>query len=177
MATRMSQSAPWNFLLAEASADSTASNTTSRSTLFSREMASTSISISRFMSTHLLRWRRRHRARLAAAAPLEIEHRHQARLAHLVEREVERLPFGLAVQCQPPALRPGAEAAAVVPATVERLLQAHRDQLSGKALVVGGAAQRPVEPGRRHLEPGVVDLLDLQRVLQLPRHALAVVDR
>src|SRR5574337_834817 len=161
MATRMSQSAPWNFLLAEASADSTASNTTSRSTLFSREMASTSISISRFMSTHLLRWRRRHRARLA----------------HLVEREVERLPFGLAVQCQPPALRPGAEAAAVVPAAVERLLQAHRDQLSGKALVVGGAAQRPVEPGRRHLEPGVVDLLDLQRVLQLPRHALAVVDR
>jgi hypothetical protein len=45
----MSTSPPCSFLVAEANAASTAPNTTSRSTVFSREMASTNISISRFI--------------------------------------------------------------------------------------------------------------------------------
>ena len=59
----MSTSPPCSFLVAEASAASTASKTTSSSTLFSREMASTSISISRFIVSDL----RLHRAAAAAA--------------------------------------------------------------------------------------------------------------
>src|SRR2546427_201365 len=46
----MSTSPPCSFLVAWANAASTAPKTTSRSTLFSREIASTSISISRFIA-------------------------------------------------------------------------------------------------------------------------------
>jgi hypothetical protein len=46
----MSTSPEYSFLVACARADSTAPNTTSRSTFFSREMASTNINISRFIS-------------------------------------------------------------------------------------------------------------------------------
>ena len=51
--TRMSTSPPCSFLVAWASAASTARKTTSRSTFFSREIASTSINISRFIGFDL----------------------------------------------------------------------------------------------------------------------------
>jgi hypothetical protein len=40
-----------------------------------------------------------------------------------------------------------------------------------------GRLERTVQPRRGHLEPGVVDVLDLQHVLQLAGHRLAVLDR
>ena len=52
METRISTSPEYSFLVAWASADSTAPNTRSRSTFFSREMASTNMSISRFMISY-----------------------------------------------------------------------------------------------------------------------------
>ena len=61
-------------------------------------------------------------------------------------------------------------------AALERLLQRQADLLAGEALVVGLGAQRPVQTGRRHLQPRVRHGVDLQRVLQLPRDLLAVVD-
>ena len=57
MATRISTSPGYCFLVACASACSTALNTTSRSTFFSRAMASTSMSISRFiLSNSIHKW-------------------------------------------------------------------------------------------------------------------------
>src|SRR3954468_14320460 len=77
---------PWySFLVACARADSTAPNTTSRSTFFSREMASTSINNSRFMSLLSLR---------TGPAALEIHYRRQPRFLELVQRESQRLQRG-----------------------------------------------------------------------------------
>src|SRR3954468_10846730 len=74
---------PWySFLVAWASADSTAPNTTSRSTFFSREIASTSINNSRFMSELSC---------LPGLPALEIHHRRETRLLQFVEREAQRL--------------------------------------------------------------------------------------
>src|SRR3954468_20263840 len=74
---------PWySFLVACASAASTAPKTTSRSTFFSREMASTSINSSRFITLLL---------NPGALAPLEINDRRQAGFLQLVQREAEHL--------------------------------------------------------------------------------------
>src|SRR5947209_9622285 len=85
----MSTSPPCSFFDADASADSTAPNTTSRSTFFSREMASTSINSSRFMSLLSLR---------SGLPALEIDYRRQPRFLELVQRKSQclqrgRLPF------------------------------------------------------------------------------------
>src|SRR5205814_10060756 len=85
----MSTSPSYSFLVACAIADSTAPNTTSRSTFFSREIASTSINNSRFIS------------RLSyclGPAPLEIHYRCQPSVSQLVQRKTQclqrgRLPF------------------------------------------------------------------------------------
>src|SRR3954463_10275790 len=82
MATRMSTSPWYSFLVACASADSTAPNTTSRSTFFSREIASTSINNSRFMSRLSC---------LPGPAALEIHHRRETRLLQFIQREPQHL--------------------------------------------------------------------------------------
>ena len=170
--TRMSTSPPCSFFDAEASAASTAPNTTSRSTLFSREMASTSINSSRFIGSDLRPPLRRPRGTSPAGAhrrrrepaPLEIDHRHEPGLAHFVQREIERLLApcrrSTARARQPPAVASrGCSTPLVVLAALERQLQRQLDLLAGKAREVGGLLQRPVEPRRRHLEPLVGDSL------------------
>jgi hypothetical protein len=127
-------------------------------------------------------------------APLEIDHRDEPRLAHLVEGEVERLRCISGARVGPgdglgPRLRAAAtgvgrgaalcrhddapgiairleRSAPALPA-LERLLQRQLDLGAGEAREVAGAAQRPVESGRRDLEPLVGDALDLEDVLQL----------
>src|SRR5690606_36638581 len=82
---------PWySFLVACASADSTAPKTTSRSTFFSREIASTNINISRFMPLGSLLSLRLYAAG-PGLAPLEIHDRGGPRVAQLVQLEAERM--------------------------------------------------------------------------------------
>src|SRR3954453_193330 len=78
----MSTSPSYSFLVACARADSTAPNTTSRSTFFSREMASTSINSSRFMSLLSLR---------TGLTALEIDNRRQPSFLELLQRKSQRL--------------------------------------------------------------------------------------
>src|SRR6218665_2174230 len=95
----MSTSPAYSFLVAWASAASTAPNTTSRSTFFSREIASTNISISRFMSRfscslHSLRGTSRTPPSffsLRGIAALEIHHRRQPGVAQLIQREAQHM--------------------------------------------------------------------------------------
>ena len=118
----MSTSPPCSFFDAEASAASTAWKTISRSTLFSREIASTSINSSRFIGFDLRQPLRSARAPLVRGAlrggepaPLEIDHRDEARLAHLVEGKVQHLLFAGGFG------RRGAVPAAAARACAERL--------------------------------------------------------
>ena len=76
----------------------------------------------------------------------------------------------------PPAGLGRHQLAAEALAPLERHLQRHLDLLAQEAPEIGGVVQRPVEPGRGHLEPLVGQALDLEHVLQLARDALAVVD-
>src|SRR6478672_6028216 len=182
----MSTSPSYSFLVAWASADSTAPNTTSRSTFFSREIASTSINNSRFMSRVSC---------LPGLPALEIHHRREARLLQFVEREAQhlqrrRLPLaahalpGLGLGLVAPHHLPAALFGAAQLATkllavgghlagtrgAHRRLERDVHQLAGETLEVLLVAQRPVDARRGHLEPLVVDALDFQRVLQLARH-------
>jgi hypothetical protein len=50
------------------------------------------------------------------------------------------------------------------------------DDLADEPLEILLVAQRAVDARRRHFQPLVVDLLDFQRVLQLARDPLAVLD-
>src|SRR5262245_36566060 len=135
----MSTSPPCSFLVAWANAASTAPNTTSRSTLLSREMASTSISISRFMACIAFRlssaWPAPSGGGRPCAAALEIQLRHQPRLAHLVQVEIQRLG-GIACfarQHQPPTRLARLQLAAPVLAALERRAQREVDLAAGKA--------------------------------------------
>src|SRR3954463_10424561 len=118
---------PWySFLVAWASADSTAPNTTSRSTFFSREIASTSINNSRFMSELSC---------LPGLPALEIHHRRESRLLQFVEREAQhlqrrRLPLSADAL---PGLRLGLVAPDDLPATL-----LGPAELASKLLAVGG---------------------------------------
>jgi hypothetical protein len=159
-------------LRGRASAASTAPNTTSRSTVFSREIASTSISISRFIDPDLrqpLTAPRPPRPRLSKPVALEVHHRHQPGLAHLVEREAEDL-VGLAiVELQAPTLF------TPPPSRPRKFLrpwkgfQRHGHFQPGEAHEVGFASERPVQSRRRDFQTFVVEVLDFQHVLQLPR--------
>src|SRR6185436_11907329 len=83
----MSTSPGYSFLVAWASAASTAPSTTSRSTLFSREMASTSINNSRFMP--LLSFNSI--AVNGTATPFEAHQRSQARITQFIQFETQCL--------------------------------------------------------------------------------------
>src|SRR6185369_4570744 len=172
----------YSFLAAWAMADSTAPNTTSRSTFFSREMASTSINSSRFMSLLL---------HPGAPAPLEIDNRRQTGILDLVQRETQdlhrcrllllraphpRLRGRLVAPGDLPArLRPGQRAAelAAIGGHLARGGRPHRrpqgdiDHLTREAFEILLTSQGTVDPRRGDLEALVVHLFDLERVLQL----------
>ena len=63
-------------------------------------------------------------------------------------------------------------------ATVKTLLSrlVSKDALATEAQVVSRLLQGAIQPRRRHLQPLVGATLDFQHVLQLARHALAVLD-
>src|SRR6185369_6208956 len=189
-ATRMSTSPSYSFFVACARAASTAPNTTSRSTFFSREMASTSINNSRFISSLSC---------CLGLSPLEVHNRCQPRFSQLVRRKTQRLqwrrdlfPARFLARLDGRFVAPDD-----LPAAVGRTLQraakflavgrnmairrrAHRrlerdvDHFTGKTLEILIRTQRPVDTRRRHFQPLVFDTFDLERELQLPRHFLAV---
>ena len=144
--TRMSTSPPCSFLVADASAASTASKTTSSSTLFSREMASTSISISRFIVSDL----RLHRAaaRAAGCAPGILRARplksstgtSRASRTSSSWKSSACSAFVAASAARRQPSPAATSAPRVVLAALERHLQGHVDLVPGKALVVGGRA-------------------------------------
>ena len=71
----------------------------------------------------------------------------------------------------------GAHHADEPPPPIARHAQPHLRPAAGEAAEVGRLPQHPVEPGRRNLEPAVLDALHLQHALQLPGEALAVRER
>jgi hypothetical protein len=92
----MSTSPPCSFFDADASAASTAPNTTSRSTLFSREMASPASTVRGSLfstSNHSIGAGSRPPVACEAAQspPLEIDHRHEPGFTHFVQQEIEGL--------------------------------------------------------------------------------------
>src|SRR5436190_3221740 len=152
------------FLVAEASAISSAPKTMSRGTFFSRARTSTSITNSRLPAT----------TGLLAATLYPSQFRHQSRPIDFVERKAHRLPF----QLQHYAARFRAAEHPYEPAPPGRIRPAHPHVrlLTGKPREVAALAQRPVEPRRRDLEPVVFDAFDLEDAAQLPAYRRAVID-
>src|SRR4051794_20812828 len=182
---------PWySFLVACASAASTAPKTTSRSTFFSREMASTSINNSRFIS--------RLSCNGPGLAPLEIYDRCQSsflQLAQLKTQYLHRCRLPLPADFLPrldrrlvaprdlPAtvgtFQPSPELLAVhghlaICRRTHRGLQRDVHHLAGKAFEILLVPQRTIGPWGRHLQPLVFRTFHFQDELQLARHLLAV---
>src|SRR5258706_13384229 len=152
------------FLVAEASAISSAPNTMSRGTFFSRARTSTSITNSRLPAT----------TGLLAATLNPSQFRHQPRPLDIVELQAHRLPFEL--HRDAPIF--GAAQHPHEPAPPGRIRRAHPHVglVTGKARKIAALAQWPVQTRGRHFEPVVLDTLDLQHPAQLPAYRRAVLD-
>src|SRR5215510_7588046 len=136
------------FLVAEASAISSAPNTMSRGTFFSRARTSTSMTSSRFP------------AATAFAATLTsqiclLQFWNQLCLVQVVQRQAD----DAALQLDAHASRLGAPQHADEPAPPGRVRRAHPHfgLLAGEARKVRFLAQRPVQARRGHLQPLVID--------------------
>src|SRR5512138_3774602 len=152
------------FLVAEASAISSAPNTMSRGTFFSRARTSTSITNSRLPATGLL-----------DATLIPSQFRHQARALDVIQRQPHaRLPFQFHADapCFGAAQHPHELAP---PGCVGR---SHPDLrlVSGEARKIARLAQRPVEARRRHFEPLVIHAFDLEYAGELAAHRRAILD-
>src|SRR5262249_98227 len=134
------------FLVADASAISSAPNTMSRGTFFSRARTSTSITNSRLPAATLL----------AATQPSQF--RHQPRPLNIVERETHRLPFHLhrPVRADTPCLpfqlhrhvrfvRAAEHPNKPAPPGCIRRAHPHLRLVAGKPCEVAALAQRPVQ--------------------------------
>src|SRR5215831_9556875 len=144
------------FLVADASAASSAEKTMSFGTFFSRASASTSSSTSLPFMT---------------LSPLDP--RHQAGLVDVRQRNRVRSLGRLEAQ----HARVDAAQHAFDPARIaDRLAQLELRLLAAEPHVVGLLLERSVEPGRRNLEPRVRDRLDREQVRQMVAHACAVLD-
>src|SRR5690349_2037959 len=126
------------FLVAEASAISSAPKTMSRGTFFSRASTSTSITSSRFPDT---------------LYPSQF--RHEARALEIVEHEPHRRP-AFQFNVHHAAFRAAQHAHEPAPAGRVRRAHAHVGPVAREAREVGGLAQRPVEPRRRHFQALVI---------------------
>src|SRR4051794_9098647 len=153
------------FLVAEASAISSAPNTMSRGTFFSRARTSTSIPNSRLPAT----------TGLLAATFNPSQLRHQARPLDIVERKTHRcLPFQF--HRHAPIL--GAAQRSHEPAPAARIGRAHPHvgPLSGKAREIRLLAKRPIQSGGRNLEALVIHAFDLEHSRELAAYRHAILD-
>src|SRR5437870_9035362 len=153
------------FLVAEASAISSALNTMSRGTFFSRARTSTSITNFRLPAT----------TGLLAATLNPSQFRHQPRPLDIVEREPHgRLPF----QLHRHAALFGAAQHPHEPASSGRIRRTHPHVglVPGETRKIACLAQRPVETRGRHFQPLVLDAFDLEHAAQLPAYRRAVLD-
>src|SRR5438552_13688716 len=153
------------FLVAEASAISSAPKTMSRGTFFSRARTSTSITNSRLPAT----------TGLLAATLNPSQFRHQPRPLDILEREPHRR---LSFQLHRHAALFGAAQHPDEPATPRRIGRAHAHirLVPGEARKIARLAQRPVETRGRYFQPLVVDAFDLEHAAQLPAYRRAVLD-
>src|SRR4051812_37905685 len=152
------------FLVAEASAISSAPNTMSRGTFFSRARTSTSITNSRLPAT----------TGLLAATLNPSKIRHQPRPLDIVELQAHRLAFEL--HCEAPFFRAAEYPHEPAPPGRVRRAHTHVGLAAGKARKITALAQWPVQTGGRHFEPVVLDALDLEYSTQLPAYRRAVLD-
>src|SRR4051794_3521712 len=153
------------FLVAEASAISSAPNTMSRGTFFSRARTSTSITNSRLPAT----------TGLLAATFDPSQLRHQPRPLDVVERQAHRrLPFQF--HRHAPVLGPAQRAHE--PAAAGRVGRAHPhvSLLPRKASEIRLLAKRPVQSGGRNLEALVIHALDLEHPRELAAYRRAILD-
>src|SRR5262245_28463502 len=158
------------FLVAEASAISSAPNTMSRGTFFSRARTSTSITSSRFPAATALT------ATLTSRNVPVSKLRYQLRPIHVAQRE----PHGAApFELQGHLARLGAAQHANEPAPARLVGRAHAHLrfLASEAREVGFLAQRPVQARRGDLQPLVIDPLDGQDARQMPARGRAVIER
>src|SRR5262245_122443 len=156
------------FLVAEASAISSAPKTMSRGTFFSRARTSTSITSSRFPAATAFT------ATLASQICL-LQIRYQLRPVQVVEREPD--DASLQLDLHPPSLGPAQHAGEPAPAGCIRSAHPDLGPVPGEARKVGLLAQRPVEPGRRDFQPFVVDPFDRQDPRYLVADSGAIVER
>src|SRR5256885_1392936 len=160
-ATRTSMSSVYFFLVAEASAISSAPKTMSRGTFFSRARTSTSITSSRFPD-------------ITFAAKRSSQFRDEPRTLDVAELELHRPAFQFNVE----ARAFGAAQHADEPPAPRRIRRAHLHVrlVACETHEVGKLPQRPVKAGRRYLEPLVVHAFDLEHPRELAAHRRAVLD-
>src|SRR5688572_753771 len=132
------------FLVAEASAISSAPKTMSRGTFFSRASTSTSITSSRFPV-----------ATFNATLPSS-QFRHQLRPLHVRERQRHYLSVQFNLHAAP-VLAPQNPYEPPPPRRVRRA-HPHFRPLARKTREVSSLAQRPVETGRGHFQPLVFEI-------------------
>src|SRR5690606_28707518 len=154
-------SSAYFFFVAEASAISSAPKTTSRGTFFSRASTSTSITSSLFPAARF-------------AATMTSQFRYQMRPVHVPERQGDRAALDLHAHLA--RLGAAQHAGELAPAARVGGAHAHFRPLPGEPGEVGLLAQGPIEPRRGDLEPLVVDPLDGQHPLELPRQGGAIVE-
>src|SRR5256885_3366459 len=149
------------FLVAEASAISSAPKTMSRGTFFSRARTSTSITSSRFPD-------------ITFAAKRSSQFRDQPRTLDVAELELHCPAFQFNVD----ARAFGAAQHADEPPAPRRIGRTHLHVrlVACETHEVGKLPQRPVKAGRRYLEPLVVHAFDLEHPRELAAHRRAVLD-
>src|SRR5438067_9722250 len=162
-ATRTSMSSVYFFLVAEASAISSAPKTMSRGTFFSRARTSTSITSSRFPAITVV-----------FAAKLPSQFGNEPRALDVAELELHRP----ALQFKVDARAFGAAQHADEPSAPRRIRRTHLHVrlVAGEAHEIGELLERPVKAGRRDLQPLVVHAFDFEHPRELAAHRRAVLD-
>src|SRR6185503_2517681 len=159
ISTRTSTSSLKRFLVAEASAISSARNTVSFATFFSRDRAST----------------RRRRSLLMFPKPPNPSHvRHEPGAIDVLECQMLALSLHLKHHL---AVLDSDEPSLETAPPVAGQLQLHARFAAGEALVIREPLQRPVQSGRRHLQALVVDSLHRECAREMVAHAGAILDR
>src|SRR5688572_32747757 len=156
--TRMSASSVKRFFVAEASASSSAPNTTSRFTFFSRASASTSSSISRLIS---------------ALSGLQV--RHQPGPIQCIQ--LQRHILSIDLQGGDPVLGAAQHAREALASRRIRRAHPHFRPAPGKTLEILFLAQGAVQPRRGHFQPVVLHALGREQVRQVAAYRGTVVNR
>src|SRR6185437_288406 len=178
ISTRTSTSSLKRFLVAEASAISSARKTVSFATFFSRASASTSSKMSRLIiPSSFPRQAGIHYSLVIPAAggnPLSSDVRHQPGAIDILECNM--VPLSLRFQHHA-TLFHSDHAPLVAPASFHRQLEPHRSLAAGEAGEILQPLERAVQPGRGHLQPLVVHAFHREEPGEVVAHQGAIVDR